>query len=148
MRSAAIARPIVASERDQKAVGAIAHVLDTAKRGKAQLLGPDGRRTIIPQPVYEILHQAVRQLQLGNGITILPTAAELTTQQAADILQVSRPFLVKLLEEARIPFHKIGSHRRIYLRDVLRYKSARDEASKEALAQLVAEAQDLGLYDE
>jgi len=149
MKGAGLARrPIVATERERKAIGAIASVLDRAKPGKAQLVSPDGRHTIIPHSLYELLHQAVRQLAQGNGVTILPVTAELTTQQAANLLQVSRPFVISLMEAGRIPFHLIGTHRRVYLRDLLLYRDTRDESSRKALDRLVAEAQDLGIYDE
>ncbi|HEY8488149.1 MAG TPA: excisionase family DNA-binding protein [Thermaerobacter sp.] len=72
----------------------------------------------------------------------------MATQQAADLLQVSRPYLVRLLEEGKISYHKVGTHRRIYLRDVLAYKQLRDRRRRETLRELRRASEALGLYDE
>jgi excisionase family DNA binding protein len=140
--------PIVATEQEQKALGTVVRALERAKPGKAQLVGPDGQRMILPHSLYVVLREAVRELVEGNGVSILPVTAELTTQQAAELLNVSRPFLIKLLEKAEIPFHMAGTHRRIYLRDLTAYKDRRDAAALAALSQLSDEAQDLRIYDE
>jgi excisionase family DNA binding protein len=149
MSTAPIAHePILAPERERKALARIEEALKPKRQTKARLLGPDGEGMIIPHSLYAVLREAVQQLSAGRGISIVPVTAELTTQQAADMLNVSRPFVIKLLEQGAIPFHMAGTHRRIYLQDVLTYKHKRDEESGKALEQLVAEAQDLGLYDE
>ena len=78
----------------------------------------------------------------GRGIAIVPENAELTTLQAAEVLNVSRPFLVKLLEEDKIPYRKLGRHRRIRMEDAMAYKDAIDREREAVLGQLVAEAQE------
>jgi excisionase family DNA binding protein len=140
--------PIVAPERERKALERIGRALAPKRPGKARLRGPHGEEMIIPHSLYTVLVQAVKQLMSGRAISIVPVTAELTTQQAADMLNVSRPFVVKLLEEGAIPFHKAGTHRRLYLQDVLAYKRKRDEETERALGRLVTEAQELGIYEE
>jgi excisionase family DNA binding protein len=80
---------------------------------------------------------------LRNAVSIMPIHAELTTQEAADVLNVSRPFLVQLLEKGDIPFHKTGTHRRVRYQDVLDYKNSIDNERRKALAELTAQAQEL-----
>lgn len=95
----------------------------------------------IPADALRLLIMILSQMAKGNAITLIPVHAELTTQEAADLLNVSRPFLVKLLEEGKIPFRKIGSRRRVFAKDVLRYKEEIDKKRLEILEELANEAQ-------
>ena len=81
----------------------------------------------------------------GNAVAITPLHPELTTQQAADFLNVSRPFLVGLLEEGKLPFRKVGTHRRILYNDLMAYKQQEDQARRRVLNELAKQAQELGL---
>ena len=117
------------------------------QRGGAMLVGPDGRQVAIPDPIHDLLLVILKNLQAGKAISIVPEHRQLTTQRAADILGVSRPFLVRLLENCEIPFHMVGSHRRIYLRDLLDYKHRRDTARHEAIDSMARAQMETGTYD-
>jgi excisionase family DNA binding protein len=114
-----------------------------------KVTGADKEQPIeLPPGAALLLMDILEAMAAGRGITLIPENAELTTVQAADVLNVSRPFLIKLLEEKALPCRKVGAHRRIRMEDVMAYK-ARIDADREAvLDQLVAEAQeqDMG-YD-
>ncbi len=84
-------------------------------------------------------------LAQGNAVTLMPYHAELTTQQSADLLNVSRPFLVKLLESGELAHRMVGKHRRVLLQDVMKYKENIDRARNETLNELVAQAQELNM---
>lgn len=98
-----------------------------------------------PGELVPLLLELLGQIANGNGVRVVPVHAELTTQQAADILNTSRPYLVKLLETGTIPFHLTGAHRRVKLGDLLDYKRRRDVDRRTLLDELSAESQDLGL---
>ncbi|RMG83058.1 MAG: DNA-binding protein [Chloroflexi bacterium] len=96
----------------------------------------------LPADALALLVQILDVMASGRGVTLIPEDIELTTVQAAEILRVSRPFLIKLLEEGKIPHRKVGKHRRIRLDDVLSYKEAIDREREAILDQLAAEAQE------
>ena len=118
------------------------------REGRARLIGRGGEPAIeLPDAVYELLLRILDGMQQGKAISIVPVMQDLTTQQAAALLGVSRPFFVKLLESGALPFHLTGTHRRVYLKDLLAYKEHRDIERREALDQMGKEAEDQGLYD-
>lgn len=96
----------------------------------------------LPAGAVAMLMDILGAMAAGQGITIIPENAELTTVQAAEILNVSRPFLIKLLEEGQIPYRKVGKHRRIRMEDVMSYKQAIDREREEVLDQLASDAQE------
>jgi excisionase family DNA binding protein len=98
----------------------------------------------IPAAAAVLLERILAEMAQGNSITLMPVHAELTTQQAADLLKVSRPCLVERLEKGEIPFRLVGTHRRIRLTDVMRYKEQSDRERVEALQKLAALDQSLG----
>lgn len=100
---------------------------------------------VLPSSVMRLLVDVLTELADGNAVKMMPVHAELTTQEAADLLNVSRPHLVKLLETGELPFHKTGKHRRVRFADLTSYKARRDQASEEAMTELARQAQELGL---
>jgi len=102
---------------------------------------------VLPAPVVALLMGILRMTAKGLGVALTPLHSELTTGQAADLLHVSRPYLVKLLEAGDIPYYKVGKHRRIRREDLMTYKNAIDRRREAILDELVAESQELGLYD-
>ena len=100
------------------------------------LTGPDGTTHEIPEALFGVLLNVVRELEKGNGVTVVPLHAELTTAEAAEMLNVSRPHLVKLLETGEMPFTRVGTHRRVRLHDLVAYKDQVDRERQLALQRL------------
>lgn len=115
--------------------------------GKAALVDSEGRHVELPAPLFGHLVRIVHLMAQGRPIVLLPEDEECTTQAAADFLGVSRQHLVDLLEQGDIPFHKVGTHRRVYLRDLLAYQKERDSKRRSALDRLSQAVDDEGLYD-
>jgi excisionase family DNA binding protein len=127
-------------------------VLSTVLRTRAETQQIDLRddsgavRTVrIPTSALRLLLDVLTEIGQGNAVSIIPIHAELTSQEAADVLNVSRPFLVQLLEKGDIPFHKTGTHRRVRYQDVIAYKERIDAQRRKALDELTAQAQDLNM---
>lgn len=117
-----------------------------AEHVAARLVGPDGETIPLPGSAFRALAIVVEAMSRGQAITLIPVGQELTTQQAAEILHVSRPHLTKLLEAGEMPFHKVGTHRRIAIEDVLAYRERRASQRADALRELTRLGQELGGY--
>lgn len=104
-----------------------------------------GSETILPKSAIELFQKILLEIGQGNAVSIVPRHMEMTTQLAAEFLNVSRPYLVKLLEQGTIPFTKTGSHRRVQLNDLINYKENQKAESAKALTELTQQAQELNM---
>jgi|SRR5882724_1721271 len=139
-------RTVLPPEHPEGLSGVLA--LLTPQRGdRATLTGPDGTQLELPGEVFEILRDVVAALSQGLAITIAPHQTVLSTSEAAGLLGVSRPTLVRLLESGEIPFDQPGRHRRVRLADLLAYQQRASRRRAALLDQMVADSEDAGLYD-
>jgi excisionase family DNA binding protein len=111
---------------------------------QGELAGDDA--LVVPREAAVLLAKILGFLARGEGVNVMPESAELTTQQAAEFLNVSRPYLIKLLESDEIPFRMVGTHRRIRFQDLHEYKTRDDLARRRAADELTELTQELGLY--
>ena len=100
---------------------------------------------VLPGMAMQMLLNILADISRGNPVSVIPYKTELTTQQAANILNVSRPYLVKLLENGEINHHKVGTHRRIYVKDVIEYKAKIDSERSNTLDKLAELSQEIGM---
>jgi len=114
----------------------IIDIYSKLRESEAKLIGLDGKTEILPNNLYSFLLRLLADLRAGNSVTILQSRHELTTAEASKILGMSRQYLVQLLDKGEIPFHKVGTHRRLYVRDVLAYKARRDTSRRKTLDDL------------
>lgn len=114
----------------------LARIAGRQRRPVGRLVSPDGVEVEIPASAFAALQAIVRDLAQGRTITLIPHDRELTTKEAADILNVSRPFLVKLLDRGDLPYHRVGTHRRLRVEDVLAYRELRAKRRREKLREL------------
>ncbi|HEX4339291.1 MAG TPA: excisionase family DNA-binding protein [Polyangiaceae bacterium] len=136
------------SEQAQVAVRALSGFLrrKSARTIRVQQEGSKEEVSVsVPREAFELFLDILGQMANGNAVSIVPVHAELTTQQAADMLNVSRPFLVGLLDERKIPFRLVGTHRRVKVADIVAYKEKDAAERKSVLDELAAEAQKHGL---
>jgi excisionase family DNA binding protein len=132
------------SAREQRE---IVGIYEKLREAEAKLIGPDGKTEILPNNLYSFLLRLLADLKAGHSVTILQSRHQLTTVEASKILGMSRQFLIKLLEKGDIPFHLVGTHRRIFVRDVMTYKLKRDLMRRETLDELAKREISKGDYD-
>jgi excisionase family DNA binding protein len=125
----------------------IVDLYNRIRAAEAKLIGLDGKARLLPADLSVFLTQVLGELKAGKSVTILEDNTELTTMEAARMLAVSRQFLVSLLEQDQISFHKTGTHRRVYARDLMAYRAKRDAARRKALDELVLAEWEDGTYD-
>lgn len=117
----------------------------TKKDLRVRLTEGDGPDIELPAAAVQLLVHLLAQMAEGNAVTLMPIHAELTTQQAAELLGVSRPFLVKALDEKKLPYRKVGTHRRILFADLMSFKDKMDAKRHEILDELAKQAQELDM---
>jgi excisionase family DNA binding protein len=136
------------AEEAQRALGTLSPVLSNPHA--TLQVAPEGSESAVsvsvPQEAFELFLEILGQMANGHAVTIVPVQAELTTQEAADLLNVSRPHLIQLLEEGRLPARKVGTHRRIRAEDLFAYRQRDEERRRAILDELAVESQkyDLG----
>jgi len=139
--------PVAADEEEQGQIDALAQLLDGGAAGAPVLLGPDGRRVTLPDSLLRVLRRAVKALAHHDAVAIVPIQKLLTTNEAADLLNVSRPYLIRLIDRGDLPHTMVGSHRRISFADLMSYKQIRDSKRRETLSELTRMNQEFGLYE-
>jgi excisionase family DNA binding protein len=119
------------------------------KRGapmRFRILDDAGQATVkLPAPAVDLLLRILEEMARGNAVTIIPVHAELTTQEAADMLNISRPSLIQLLEKGKIEYRRVGTHRRVRFEALMKFKRHADEERRAALDELAAYDQELGI---
>ena len=132
----------------QKSYSPLISALENLKSDSTEIeIEETGEKITIPKSALSLLGTILKAMSQGNPISIVPIATEVTTQSAADMLSCSRPHLVKLLEEGKIPYTKVGKHRRLMFEDVLKYKQQMKEAQKQYLIEIMNADEESGLYD-
>ena len=134
----------VAQESGQRLARFLATACQKPLRVRIESEGAE-ESIVIPESAVRLLNEILTEMARGNAITLIPVHAELTTRQAADILNVSRPFLIQQLERGLIPYRKVGTHRRVTLKDLMAYKKTMAKNGLNALEELSAIDQELGL---
>jgi len=144
MSNTAVYEPIIPSTDDSRIAKRSSKTLSQyVSRNLSIRVNATNDEIELPEGAVRLLVDILTNMAEGNAVTLIPVHVELTTKQAADILGVSRPFLIRLLEEGKIPFRKVGTHRRVYFKDVQVYKIQIAKERQSVLTQLVEEAQAL-----
>ncbi|MEH1874701.1 helix-turn-helix domain-containing protein [Nostoc sp.] len=136
----------VITEGEAEAIKQLESILNQ-ENSQLKLVAANDEKMTIPDSVRRVLRQVVQAMALGKNVSIVTYNPELTTQQAADLLNVSRPYLIKLLEQGELPYILVGTHRRMKFEDLIKYKQERDTKRRQLLDELIAESQELGFYE-
>lgn len=137
------------SPTDSQGIAGLARFIEreAVENVKPRLVGPDNESIELPDEVYEILVRVTSAMRAGNAVSVVPYAMRVSTQQAAEMLGISRPTFIRLLEQNEIPYEQPGRHRRVKLADVLAYRDRTHSSAIDRLDALTAEASANGLYD-
>lgn len=140
-----VEREVAAAVESQRALAAFLSTQFETQRIQIFDAKNEAHQVELPTSALRLLVDVLSELAEGNAVKVVPIHAELTTQEAADMLNVSRPHLVKLLESGALAFHKTGKHRRIRFADLMAFKTEQDRASAQAMEALAKQAQELQL---
>jgi excisionase family DNA binding protein len=135
-------QPVSASPSEQEALKEISDALASERPG---IVGADGECLAMPEALVKVLREAAAGLMTGRAVSVQSVGQQLTTQQAADLLNVSRPYVIKLLEEGALPFTMVGTHRRVPLDAVLAFKVDRSAKRREYFREMARLSQQMGL---
>lgn len=138
--------PAEFNSRDRKSLAKLNDAL-AGIREKPSLYVSSEVQIELPEPLFKLLKRIALSLKEGKPVILIPETESLTTQAAANILGVSRPYLIQLLNDNKIHFHRVGTHRRIYLKDIFKFKHDRDQARHNALDELSDAVEKAGLYE-
>jgi excisionase family DNA binding protein len=140
-------RPILPTPDDTALAETASRQLSRARHEGVELkVQVDGGQLLrLPKSVGDLLYTMLTEMAQGNAVTLIAVHAELTTQEAADYLNVSRPHLIKLLEQGKIKFNMVGTHRRIRFSDLAEYRTAAEAERRRVMEELAAQAQELGM---
>ena len=136
---------IVPTEQDSELASVASRALARSSKDTLTVRLESGEELLLPKAVTQLLSHLLTEMGQGNAVTMIPIHAELTTQEAADFLNVSRPYLVRLLKEQKIPHHMVGTHRRVRFADLMAYKAQFDEQRRSTMDELAAQSQSLGM---
>ena len=137
--------PVVPDETDSELAATASRELARAAKASVTVRLDDGTDLQLPKLVTPLLIKILTEMAQGNAVTLIPLHAELTTQEGANLLNVSRPFLNKMLDRGELKFHKVGTHRRIKFSDLEDYRQKREEERASLMEALAGQAQELGI---
>ncbi len=136
---------VMPTPADAELAGVASRVISRAKTAELSVQVDGGEVLRLPRAANELLYRLLTEMAQGNAVTLMPVHAELTTQEAADFLNVSRPYLISLLDKGDIAHHMVGSHRRVKLTDLQTYRAGLEAKRRETMQALADEAQELGM---
>lgn len=138
-------KPVLPPPKDEN-LNQLADLL-RSRPGPVKVTSPDGTGLVLPQEIFDALSSVVEAMVAGQAVVVAPVHQRLTTQQAADLLGISRPTFVKLLQSGEIEYEQPGRHRRVRLTDVLEFRRRRSVERRDALDRMVQIAEDTGMYE-
>lgn len=141
------AKTFLPDELTQEQVEDFLRHLDRFADKQTRLISGDGEEVLLPEALFDVLKRVATELAARRGVTIVPQETKMTTQQAADYLGISRPTLVRLLTDEKIPYERVGRHRRITFRDLYQYREQAGAERRALLRQMAREGQQAGLHE-